>query len=269
MTNKLQFMKKHICFIDSIHDHINSKAVLKFQKKKITLENKFPPPDIDSDEICIKEESNDSRLRKLTIRSEKRFLIEDTYKNGAFINLDLKDPQLSCYTHFVKSASAGLRQKCDFAFIYKYGESVHVLISELKSSRGGINKRCQGQFDNSKVFLDYLKNLMRTVENISPSIIFYFYKVIFMPKQNSAIALPETTTPVDGAPPVRLKTSGYNVYELETDEAGNAEINIKSIVSAIPVDSIKLRRMKSKKISTNNIGLANRLQQLKKFKQYS
>ena len=226
-------MATYKCLIDCFNNHIDSNVILKFRKKQIILQKENSIEEENISDLVIEEDSSDSVLKKLTIKSAKNLLREGIFPNSTFICLDKKEENLSCFTHFVKKGSPGIRQKCDFTFIYKQNNSIHVVISEIKSSRKGMNKRCDGQFSRSKVFLKYLINLISEVESINPNLNFYFYKAVFMPATNFSIAIPETITPIENSP-LKLKKNDYTIFELTTDAHGSAEINIKSLVSAIP-----------------------------------
>jgi hypothetical protein len=226
-------MKNNKCLIECLYNHISSKVVLKFQHKKITLKKEDTAENEHNQNIVIEEDSLDSRLKKLTIKSDKKSLIDGIFPNSTFLGLDRKEEELSCYTHFVKKSSGGLRQKCDFAFIYKNENSIHVVISELKSSHKGINDRCHGQFSRSKLFLKYLIDLISEVENINTNIDLVFYKAIFMPAPKFAVAVPEPITPEEEKLPLRYKDD-YTIFELPTDLEDAAEIDIKLLVSSIP-----------------------------------
>ena len=225
-------MATYKCLIDSLNDHIDSNAILKFRNKQIILQKENLTNEETFSDLTIEEDSPDSLLKKLTIRAAKKLLKEGCFPNSTFICLDKKEENLSCFTHFVKKNSPNVRQKCDFTFIYKENNSIHVVISEMKSSRKGLNERCDGQFSRSKVFLKYLINLIGEVENINPTLDFYFYKLVFMPSPNFSIAISEPTTPVETSP-LKLKKNDYTVFEVTTDSQGNAEINIISLVSTI------------------------------------
>ena len=263
-------MKIYKCPIECLYEHIDHEAILKFRDKKVIFEKITTTADEHSADIVIKEDSTDSILKKLTIKSEKRFLIAGTFPNTVFICLDQKEEKLSCYTHFVKT-NKGLRQKCDFAFMHRHNNTIHIVISELKSSRKGLNDRCDGQFSRSKVFLKYLIELIHEVENINPNFDFCFYKAIFIPLQMCAIATPDPITPTKNKIYSKLIKNTYTIFELETDLDGAAEINIQSLVSAIPKTFISFpKKIALKKPpQSKSIFATNSHQKTKKHQQSS
>lgn len=236
-------MANKVCIIDVLRSTIEHEAVLKFTKKKVNVKT--------VEAITIPEESHDARLKELTISARSTELKDGNLENGIFINLDHKAGNLSCFTHFVKQKATGVRQKCDFAFVYKSRKNIYIAISELKSSHQGINDRCHGQFSNSELFIDYIINILKnTIAKLNCYDVHY-QKIIFMPAQKSAVSMVETTVPK--TPRKYSRRADYFIFEVEVDEHGKATIPAKDIITSLPqprhINTERLRATRNSRTS--------------------
>lgn len=202
----------------SLQSNIHHQAVKSFSHKKIEF---------------IENES-DAKLKKLTVKANKRELKDGLHpENGIFIELDHTDDKLSKFTHFIKSSMNNATKKVDFCFILKKDSNIYFVISDLKSSPQGNNERSDGQYKNTKLFMNYLADVFETFESSSSTSSKIFYKLLFIP--NNGILGSEPIFPSQSDAEDFFKSDpDCNFHLVDIDEDGQAIVELKDIITRIP-----------------------------------
>ncbi|MFT4923931.1 MAG: hypothetical protein ACI8WB_000009 [Phenylobacterium sp.] len=192
-------------------------------------------------QLVFVEESKGSALRKLSIRCNKKALVNQQLPDTVFIEADFANGEYAKYSSFVKNDTFFLTKQCDFFILHQTADQLYVAICDMKSSKGGDDSRCEQQIKHAEFFLTYILDSVRQSEEYKREAKvaisdYIFIKLLFIPDQDFSMAMPLTVNVEEDESNPPFKIDGEtNFHPLDMEDGGkHAQELWRNIQSRFP-----------------------------------